>query len=228
MDSIAPVKTHSHTSMAELKAQTWTFVEKYMSQPSFDCSHDFNHVKRVYRLALQIYETSEPLFKSRLNVEIIALLALLHDVGDKKYASSTSTPELETPPRGAVEEFLLSIDAPENLATHLQKLVSNVSFSNEQKNRTSVLALAAQYPELVVVQDADRIDAIGAIGIARVITYGMIKKPEEGWKGIATHYGEKLGRLAAEMKTEVGRKIAEERGERLRVFFEEWWNDEVG
>lgn len=208
--------------MEELIAETWKFSEEYMSQPGFDASHDFNHLRRVVALAQQIHDSSTPQFKSTCDRNIVTLLALLHDVGDKKYANHP-----DIPGKGPVEAFLLSANAPEDLATHVQHLVSNVSFSNEQKNAEHVRNLAAQYPELAVVQDADRLDAIGAMGIARVITFSTAKRPQEGWQGIVTHYEEKLGRLAREMKTVEGKKLGVKRGERVRAFFEDWWNDEV-
>ncbi|KAF8424588.1 HD domain-containing protein [Tirmania nivea] len=212
------------TQMEDLVTKTWKFSEEYMSQPEFDASHDFSHLQRVVTLAQKIYDTSTPKFQSSCDRNIVTLLALLHDVGDKKYANQSNS---ETSTKGAVETFLLSINAPEDLAAHVQHLVSNVSFSNEQKHSEYVRCLAAQYPELAVVQDADRIDAIGAIGIARVITFSTAKRSQEGWQGIVSHYEEKLGRLAREMKTMEGKKLAETRGERVRIFFEDWWNDEL-
>ncbi|RPB27163.1 HD domain-containing protein [Terfezia boudieri ATCC MYA-4762] len=214
----------SVTQMEDLVSKAWKFSQEYMSRPGFDASHDFSHLRRVVSLAQNIYDTSTPEFQSTCDRNIITLLALLHDVGDKKYANQSS-PEASS--KGAVETFLLSINAAEDLAAHVQHLVSNVSFSNEQKHTEYVRSLAAQYPELAVVQDADRIDAIGAMGIARVITFSTAKRPQEGWQGIVTHYEEKLGRLAREMKTMEGKRLAHIRGERVRIFFEDWWNDEV-
>ena len=210
--------------MSGLISKAWKFAEDYMSQPSFDASHDFSHLQRVVNLAHKIYDSSTPQFQAACDRNLVTLLALLHDVGDSKYSNES---EAETPTKGVVEAFLLSAGAPEDLAAHVQHLVTNVSFSNEQKNKEYVRALAAQNPELAVVQDADRIDAIGAIGIARVITFGAARRPEAGWQGVITHYGEKLGRLAWEMKTLEGKKLAQARGERVRMFFEDWWNDEV-
>jgi len=214
----------SPTQLEGLVCKAWKFSEEYMSQPGFDASHDFNHLRRVVSLAQKIYDTSTPEFQSTCDRNVVTLLALLHDVGDKKYTNQSSP---EAPSSGTVETFLLSINAPEALAAHIQHLVANVSFSSEQKHIEYVRSLAAQYPELAVVQDADRIDAIGAMGIARVITFSTAKRPQEGWQGIITHYEEKLGRLAREMKTVEGKKLAETRGERIRMFFEDWWNDEV-
>jgi len=197
--------------------QAWKFAQEYMSQ--FDPSHDVSHLQRVVSLAQMIYDSSTPQFQSNCDRNLVTLLALLHDVGDKKYATVT---------RGTVEveNFLLSLNVPKDLATHVQHLVSNVSFSNEQKNKKYVQDLVAKYPELAVVQDADRLDAIGAIGIARVITYGVLKQPQLGWQGIVDHYEEALRKIASEMKTVEGKKIAESRGERIRIFFEDWWSDE--
>lgn len=219
---MASTTATSAAHMEQLVSAAWKFAEEYMSQPGFDASHDFNHLRRVVSLALRIYDSSTPEFQSSCDPNIVTLLALLHDVGDKKYAGAATAPG-----KGAVETFLVSVGAAEDLAAYVQHLVQNVSFSNEQKNTKYVQNLAAQHPELAVVQDADRLDAIGAMGIARVITFSTAKRPQEGWQGIVTHYEEKLGRLAREMKTIEGRKLAETRGERVRMFFEDWWNDEV-
>ncbi|KAI5786431.1 hypothetical protein DFH27DRAFT_615212 [Peziza echinospora] len=211
-------------SPSELIPQTWKYAEKYMSQPGFDASHDFSHLQRVVAVAHKIYDSSSEDFKQKCDRDVVTLLALLHDVGDKKYQGATSASDMPT--KGPVESFLLSIGSEEELAALVQLLATNVSFSNEQKNRKFVHSLAEKHPELAVVQDADRVDAIGAIGIARVITFGMTKRPQDGWQGVVNHYGDKLSRLAEEMKTVTGRKLAAERGERVRIFFEEWWNDE--
>ena len=204
-------------------SQAWKFAQEYMSQPWFDNSHDFSHLQRVVSLAHMIYDSSTPQFQSSCDRSIITLLALLHDVGDRKYAMMTP----DTVGKGEVETFLLSLNVSKDFASLIQHLVSNVSFSNEQKNKEYVQNLATRYPELAVVQDADRLDAIGAIGIARVITYGSLKQPQLGWQGIIDHYHERLRDLASKMKTVEGKKLAQSRGERMRIFFEEWWNNEV-
>ncbi|KAF8469616.1 hypothetical protein BDZ91DRAFT_720576 [Kalaharituber pfeilii] len=214
---------YSASEMPLIISKTLKFVEEYMSQPSFDASHDFAHLQRVVNLAHKIYDSSTAEFQATCDRNIITLLALLHDVGDKKYNSDIQD---AASTRGAVESFFLSISAPEALAAHVQRLVSNVSFSNEKKHPDTVRRLAAQFPELAVVQDADRIDAIGAMGIARVITFSTAKRPQDGWQGIVDHYWDKLGRLAGEMKTVEGKKLAAIRGDRVKTFFEDWWNDE--
>lgn len=214
------------SDMSTLIKETHSFVKDYMNGPQFDASHDFSHVQRVVRLAQKIYDTSKPPFQDSCNRDVITLLAYLHDVGDKKYASSSSS-RIETTGKGTVEAFLLKAGAGEEISSHIQLLVANVSFSNEKKYPEKVAQLATTYPELAVVQDADRLDAIGAIGIARVFTYGMVKRPEGGWTSILDHYDDKLSGLAKNMKTEEGRILAKERGERLRLFFEDWWADEV-
>lgn len=82
------------------------------------------------------------------------------------------------------------------------------------------------YPELAVVQDADRLDAIGAVGIARCFAFGSAKKPERGLEGCVDHFEDKLARLEGMMKTEMGKEMARERTRRIKEF-ERWWRDET-
>lgn len=148
---------------AKLVPQAFGYVRTYMSH--YDSSHDNSHIRRVLGLALHLssHESSTP----PLNKLLITLAALLHDIGDKKYLPPGST-------SGAlmVEEFLLSVGCEAKLAKDVQTVVNHVSYSNEIKHPEEVRAVLRRLPELGVVQDADRLDAIGAVGIGRTFTYG--------------------------------------------------------
>jgi len=209
---------------AALIPKVTAFVEKYMSK--YDGSHDFNHIRRVVGLAHLIYtevnkeRLESPLFDEEedLDLHVITLAALLHDVGDKKYlepGQDASTLVLAT---------LLSFGAPEDLAVKVQRIVLGVSYSSEIKDPAQVMAMIQKYPELAVVQDADRLDAIGAVGIGRTFTFGGAKGAKEMGETIQ-HFEDKLERLEEMMKTGPGRRMARERTERLRVF-KGWWADE--
>ncbi|KAG5967122.1 hypothetical protein E4U58_002287 [Claviceps cyperi] len=102
------------------------------------------------------------------------LAALLHDVGDKKYLEPGQDPLRQ------VHEVLLSLGASEPLAQKVQAICSGVSYSSEVQDPEKVTRLIEEHPELAVVQDADRLDAIGAVGIGRAFAFGGAKGRDMG------------------------------------------------
>ena len=122
------------------------------------------------------------------------------------------------------QRTLLSLGAEKEVAEAVQAVISAASYSTEIKNPSLTQRTLLAHPELAVVQDADRLDAIGAIGIGRTFTYG-------GAKGGRTmddpirHFTEKLENLQGLMKTEEGKRMAAERTRRL-VEFRHWWEEE--
>lgn len=213
MIETAPIRSEKAESQALLVSQVKAYVKEFMSH--YDGSHDFAHIQRVLGLALTI-ATSTP---NTYDLHIVTLSALLHDVGDKKYL------RLGDDSKTMVEKLLLSFGANEALASEIQVIVNAVSYSNEITNPTLVQDLVIKHPELAAVQDADRLDAIGAIGIGRVFTYGGA----HGGRAMANSlkmFEIKLEKLEGMMKTKRGREMAAKRTKRLSKF-KEWWADEV-
>ncbi|KAK3327739.1 hypothetical protein B0T19DRAFT_441690 [Cercophora scortea] len=185
---------------------------------NYDASHGWDHIERVVGLSRYIYSHSAN--RASLDLRVIQLAALLHDVADRKYILPTENPET------LIATILTTHGAPASLASKVQTICHGVSYSSEIKNPSRVAELVLLHPELAVVQDADRLDAIGAVGIARMFTFGGAKTGRD-LAGSMEHLDEKLLRLEGMAKTEVGRKLARERTERLRVF-RGWFVDEVG
>ncbi|KAF1353397.1 hypothetical protein BDV97DRAFT_291347 [Delphinella strobiligena] len=202
---------------------TKQFVQDYMSR--YDASHDFKHVTRVFALSRNILHQEVQMQQMQqfgvpqYDAQAVLLAALLHDVGDHKYARAGENPENQ------IAEFLLEHGADPALAMKVQLIAKNVSFSNEIKNPRMMRAVLEQHPELAIVQDADRLDAIGAIGIGRCFAFGAAKQPDRDLEGTLEHFTDKLERLETMMKTDTGRRIARERTSRLQIF-RQWWNEE--
>jgi uncharacterized protein len=201
------------------------YVEKYMNQ--FDGSHDFSHIRRVLGTSHQIYSqitkastgNSAKNGNQPLDLEVITLCALFHDVGDRKYLKEG---EIQ---KTLVQDLLLNFGADIEFAMKVQTICLAVSYSEEKKDPAYVQGLIAKYPELAVVQDADRLDAIGAVGIGRVFTYGGAKTTR-GMEGSIEMTEIKLFELERMMKTGPGREVARDRTEKLRIF-RGWWDEEV-
>lgn len=172
--------------------------------------HDFFHIERVVKVARKIAsEENADLF-------LVELAAWLHDVGDYKLNDGIDKSE------ELISKFLNELNLPQEIISKTIKIVSQVSFS---KGKT------AETLEAQIVQDADRLDAIGAIGLARVFAYGGSKhreiwNPENPDETSIQHFYDKLLKLKDLMNTHSARKIAEERHlfmeEFLKKFYNEW------
>jgi uncharacterized protein len=199
--------------------------EEYMSQPHFDASHDWTHVQRVVALAQHILRTelASTVAKSATNTPlsplVVELAALLHDVGDHKYTSSDTA---DTP--SPVQHLLSSLGAADTLAQTVQEIVSCVSYSHEVAHPERVQAMLKKHPELGIVQDADRLDALGAVGVARLFAFGGAR--QRGLADGIKHVDEKLLRLEGMMKTAEGKRLARERTARVQAV-REWWTEEA-
>ena len=186
--------------------------------------HDWFHIERVYRNALTLNKMEQG------DELVVSLAALLHDIADSKFHAGDE----EIGPNKA-EYFLLSIGVEAKVVTHVKQIIQNVSFSNSFDNQ-SFNSL-----ELQIVQDADRLDALGAIGIARTFTYGGYKNrtlydPEiapqlnhtkESYKNSSAptlnHFYEKLLLLKDQMNTSAGKVIANERHQFMEMYLEQFY-----
>lgn len=217
-------------SMAELILRTRSYVREYMQR--YDSSHDFKHVERVLRLAMHIREVEQSSLDHDChmlyNKDIVELAALLHDVGDKKYL-------LPGQDSGSmIHDFLVGQGATEKVAYKVQTIALHVSYSNEIRHPDAVASVLSQFPELAVVQDADRLDAIGAVGIGRCFTFSAHRanaSPPEiasqsTMEDAIEHFGDKLELLAGRMKTNTGRIMAEQRTRKIQEF-RRWWLEET-
>lgn len=213
-------------SQKNLVENTILFVKETLKNA--EGGHDWFHIERVLNNSRNIAE------KENANLQIVELGALLHDIADSKFHDGDET----VGPRKA-EEFLRSQNAPEEVIDHVIKIIENISFKggNITQKFKSI--------ELDIVQDADRLDALGAIGISRTFNYGGFKgralydpeiKPnlnmtKEEYKAsnapTINHFYEKLLLLKDRMNTETGRKIAAERHLFMEQFLEQFyaeWN----
>jgi uncharacterized protein len=188
------------------------------STQGFDSGHDWWHMNRVRNLALylQLSENTGDRF-------IIEISALLHDIDDKKFRTAGGPGADEI-----ISELLLHLGVGDNIIHEVIRINKYISFSSGAKNEISS-------PEFLIVQDADRLDAIGAIGIARAFNYGGFKNnaiyiPETGGlednPSTIRHFYDKLLLLKDMMNTFTGSSLAEERHsfleEFLAKFYKEW------
>jgi uncharacterized protein len=191
--------------------------------------HDWFHIERVYKNALLIAESE------KCDVEIVQLGALLHDIADSKFHNGDESIGPKT-----ARAFLESEKVEPTIIDHVIAIIENISFKGGKVERqfSSI--------ELDIVQDADRLDAIGAIGIARTFNYGGFKNralynPEiapnltmtkDEYKNneapTINHFYEKLLLLKDKMNTQTGKQIAQDRHRYMEDFLEQFYAEWEG
>ena len=192
--------------------------------------HDWFHIERVYKNALLISENEKV---DRFTVQ---LGALLHDIADAKFYNGDES----IGPKKA-REFLKKQYVDEDIIIHIENIILFISYKSSLDTSKKFTS-----PELDVIQDADRLDAIGAIGIARCFNYGGFKNrslydptiepnlemtKEQYKKSTAptiNHFYEKLLLLKDKMNTKTGKKIAEERHRYMEIFLQQFYNEWEG
>lgn len=210
-----------HEEHKDLFRSINAFVHAYMSTPGHDNSHDFHHILRVVSNANRIYSGElEANPSASYDTSTVFLAALLHDVGDHKYAKPGEDAEEQ------ISNVLLERGASPELAKKVQVIVKHVGYTHEVKNPQSVVDVLKQYPELAIVQDADRLDAIGAVGVGRCFAFGGAKGKGRPLAGAIEHFDEKLAKLPDMMKTATGKRLAASRKTILEEFAKEF-NEEA-
>jgi len=195
--------------------KTEEFVRQNMK--GYDSGHDWWHIERVRKLALYINEK-----EALADTFLVDITALLHDTADSKFAGVNSEQGYSM-----ISDFMV-INGMSDISNQVLTVIKKISFSRNsaQDNQMD--------PLLWVVQDADRLDALGAIGIARAFNYGgfrnnsiYIPGDESGNHGKSTigHFYDKLLKLKDLMNTPTGKILAEERHETLEKFLEQFYSE---
>ena len=204
---------------------TITYVKQELKNA--EGGHDWWHIERVWKTAKHIAKSEE------VDLLVVELSALLHDIADSKFHDGDES----IGPQKA-RAFLHTLEIEENVINHVIRIIENISFKGGKEAQTF------QSTELDVVQDADRLDALGAIGIARTFNYGGFKNreiynptipsnlnmtKEEYKKSTApsiNHFYEKLLLLQDRMNTATGKAMAAKRHQfmesYLKQFYSEW------
>lgn len=215
---------------AELVEETITFVKETLQNA--EGGHDWFHIQRVFKNTMLIAK------EEKVDILVVSLGALLHDIADAKFHEGDET----IGPRMATD-FLTSLGVSKKVVKHVVNIIENSSFKSSLPNGKTKKKRFNSL-ELQVVQDADRLDALGAIGIARAFNYGGFKNralynPEiapnlnltkEEYKNSASptinHFYEKLLLLKDKMNTKTGKRLAEKRHQYmldyLKQFYSEW------
>ena len=212
-------------------SKTIKFVKEELKNA--EGGHDWFHIERVFNNALLISK------EEKVDILVVSLAALLHDIADAKFHEGDET----IGPKKAMA-FLESQHVCKEITNHVLFIIQHISFKNSLDTNTKTI----YSKELQVVQDADRLDAIGAIGIARCFNYGGFKNraiynPEilpklniakEAYKKSTAptinHFYEKLLLLKDKMNTKSAKKIATKRHSFMELFLEQFydeWNGKI-
>lgn len=204
--------------------ETVSFVQKTLENA--EGGHDWWHIDRVWTNARRIAQTEE------CDIQVVELSALLHDIADAKFHGGDEEVGPET-----AGKFLQSVNVDKDIILHVQQIIRHISFKAGFNKATF------RSKELDIVQDADRLDAIGAIGIARAFSYGGFKGREiynpniepnlnmskEEYKNSTAptinHFYEKLLLLRDKMNTATGKAMAQQRHEFMEHYLTQFYSE---
>lgn len=216
-------------SNQEIIETTVSYVKQTLA--GSESGHNWFHIERVWRNTKLIAASEQ------VDLLVTELAALLHDIADSKFHNGD-----EQIGPATAKAFLQTLPIEKAIQDHVVNIVAHISFKGGNH------AQAFHSPELAVVQDADRLDAIGAIGITRAFHYGGYKNREiydpaitpdlnmtkEAYKNskapTINHFYEKLLLLKDRMNTETGKKLAIERHHFMESFLNQFyreWNGEA-
>ena len=191
-------------------------VEKYMNGPDYDASHDYEHCIRVVWNSHRLWQAEKHHgWAKDVDPIVVYLAALIHDVGDHKYAGVDTMIVTDNDKwkrhRDAIREFIDVHGVPPEIAGPAPELAAYVSYARESHNPAWISAAAETYPALRFVQDADRLDALGAMGITRISYQGGAKEARSynTILTVAELIDERFSRYPGFMRTETGRKEGE-------------------
>jgi uncharacterized protein len=207
--------------------ETVAFVKTTLAHA--EGGHDWWHTCRVWQNAKHIAK------ESGMDMQVVELAALLHDIADAKFYEGD-----ESVGSGRARDFLNSQGVEASTIDHVVNIIRHMSFKNsfEENSWTS--------PEMQILQDADRLDAMGAIGIARAFSYGGFKgrafydpaippdlnMDKETYKKSTAptinHFYEKLLLLKEGMNTETGKAMAEDRHKFMEIYLEQFYKEWEG
>jgi len=218
----------------ELIAQTIAFVKKTLKDA--EGGHDWFHIERVYKTSLHLAAHED------VDLTVVSLGALLHDIADAKFHDGDET----IGPKKA-SEFLASLNVKASYIDQVVYIIENISFKSNLDKELGIFS--ETHPlALQVIQDADRLDAIGAIGIARAFNYGGYKNRalynpkivpnlnmdkatyKKSTAPTINHFYEKLLLLKDKMNTTTGRKLAEKRHQFMLLYLDQFyaeWEGEI-
>lgn len=209
---------------AEIIEKTQSFVRKTLENA--EGGHDWWHIHRVWINAKHIAANEDA------DLLVVELAALLHDIADSKFHNGDEEIGPET-----AGKFLLELNLDQAIITHVQQIIRHISF------KAGFDKAAFHSKELEIVQDADRLDAIGAIGIARAFSYGGFKSREiynpeikpnlemtkDEYKNSSApsinHFYEKLLLLKDKMNTASGKQMAEQRHHFMEIYLNQFYSE---
>jgi uncharacterized protein len=211
-------------SKKKLRARAEKFVRNMLRDA--EGGHDWHHVERVLNNAKKILK------KEKADKHVVYLGLLLHDIGDQKFHAGDESKGIKI-----ASAFLEETEVDQHTAEKVMEIVREISFKGGFDDARG------KSPELQVAQDADRLDALGAIGIARAFNYGGYsnrkifdpsEKPREyqnseeyrkSDSSTINHFYEKLLKLTDMMNTSTGKKLARKRHKFMLKFLEQFYEE---